>query len=264
MMNELRFALYAIKKNIANSTELRTSFALTVLGMAINNVSFLVIWIFFIQSVGEINGWRAIDILALDGFVALSYGVVFSFFVGIKQLSQYIADGVFDRFLLSPKNVLLRVVTSTFHASAVGDLVFGVACFGIYAWIVDIHITQLITLFLLTINATVMFFAVSVLIYSAGFYFADAYSVTYSLFDLFMTPTLFHGGLFHGTMRFIFTFLIPSLVIGALPTEILASVSLVHMIALMGITTVWFAGAMWFFHHSVKRYESANFMTFGR
>lgn len=264
MMKELQFAFYAIKKNMQNSAELRTSFALTVVGMAINNVSFLVMWIFFIQSVGVINGWHAVDILGLNGFLAISYGIVFSVFVGIRQLPQYVADGTFDRFLLSPKNVLLRVMTSAFHPSAIGDLLFGVVCFGAYAMISGLGMMQVLFIGVLTINAMVMLFAVTVAVYSLSFYFVDPSSVTRSVFDLFLSPALFHGGIFQGAMRFIFTFLIPSLAVGALPAEALASVSLYHAMILILVTIVWLSGALMFFYQSIKRYESANFMTFGR
>lgn len=264
MFKEITFALYAIKKNIQNSTELRMSFLLTVIGMAINNGAFIATWIFFTQSVGEINGWQIADVVSLNGFVAVSYGIMFSLFVGIRRLPQYISDGVFDRFLLSPKSVLVRVATSSFHASAVGDVLFGLICFGAYIYMVGITMPQFLLSILLLCNAIGMFFAVSVIAYSAGFYFTDGFSVTYSIFDLFMTPTLFHGGIFHGVMRFVFTFVVPSLVVGALPAEILKSVSFFHAMQLTGVVCLWICGALLFFHRSVKRYESANFMTFGR
>ncbi len=263
MFKELKFAFYAIKKNIQNGIELRTSFTLTVIGMAINNGAFIATWIIFVQSVGEINGWRVVDIVGMNGFVAFSYGIMFSFFSGVRRLPQYVAEGSFDRFLLSPKNVLVRVATSVFHASAVGDVLFGIICFGVYFAMAGISLVQLLMVILLAGNAIVMFFAASVIIYSMSFYFTDAFSVTYGFFDLFMSPTLFHGGIFHGVMRFVYTFLIPSLVIGALPAEILKSASLQNAITLCAITSAWLVFALYFFHKSVKRYESANFMTFG-
>ena len=264
MFKELKFALYAIKKNIQNGTELRTSFILTVIGMAINNGAFIATWIFFVQSVGEINGWQIVDVVGMNGFVAFSYGIMFSFFAGVRRLPQYVAEGTFDRFLLSPKNVLVRVASSVFHASAVGDVLFGIICFGAYIIMSGLSVSQLFMMILLTCNAIIMFFAASVIIYTSSFYFTDAFSVTYGFFDLFMSPTLFHGGIFHGTMRFIYTFLIPSLVIGALPAEILKSISLQNTLTLIAITFLWLAFALYFFHRSVRRYESANFMTFGQ
>jgi diacylglycerol kinase len=38
MINDLKFALYSIKKNIQNESELRFSFILRIVGMAINNI----------------------------------------------------------------------------------------------------------------------------------------------------------------------------------------------------------------------------------
>src|SRR3989338_6542662 len=104
MMKELKFALYAIKKNIQNSAELRTSFLMNIVGMSINNTAFIILWGFFVKSVGVIGGWTVADIIGLQGFVALCFGIVFSAGAGIRKLADYTASGAFDRFMLSPKN----------------------------------------------------------------------------------------------------------------------------------------------------------------
>ena len=49
-MKELKFAFYTIKKNIKNSAELRTSFLMNIFGMAINNIAFVFLWIYFVRS----------------------------------------------------------------------------------------------------------------------------------------------------------------------------------------------------------------------
>ena len=63
MMKELKFALYAIKKNIQSSAELRTSFLMNIVGMSINNTAFIILWGFFVKSVGVIGGWTVADII---------------------------------------------------------------------------------------------------------------------------------------------------------------------------------------------------------
>ncbi|PIP71451.1 MAG: hypothetical protein COW89_11890, partial [Nitrospinae bacterium CG22_combo_CG10-13_8_21_14_all_47_10] len=126
----------------------------------------------------------------------------------------------FDRFLLSPKNLLVRIATSSFDVSALGDIVFGIVCLGIYAFLIHTSIYQILLIALLVIISTVVFLAAAIAIYSTSFFFMDASSVTGSLFELFLTPSLFHGGAFQGITRFIFTFIIPSLLIGTLPVEI--------------------------------------------
>ena len=83
-MKELKFAIYAVKKNIQSSAELRTSFLMNIVGMGINNLAFIILWVFFVQSVGIIGGWTTADIIGLQGFVGLGFGIVFSVGSGIR------------------------------------------------------------------------------------------------------------------------------------------------------------------------------------
>lgn len=262
-MKELYFALYAIKKNIQSSAELRTSFLMNIGGMAINNTAFIILWIFFVKSVGIVGGWTVADIIGLQGFTALSFGIVFSAGAGIRKLADYTASGAFDRFMLSPKNLLVRIATSSFNVSALGDMVFGIVCLGIYAFLIRVSFYQISLLALLVIISTIVFLAAAIAIYSTSFFFTDASSVTGSLFELFLTPALFHGGAFQGMMRFIFTFMIPSLLVGALPVEIVRDISLGKLLLVGILGLLWFVVSIGIFNRAIKRYESSNFMTFG-
>lgn len=263
MLNDLRFAIYALKKNLENSAELRTSFLMNVVGMAINNTSFIVLWLFFVKSVGIIGGWTAADIIGLNGYTALCYGVVLSVGGGIQKLAIFTASGAFDRFMLSPKNLLLRVATAHFRVSALGDIVFGIICLTLYAFLIHANIYQVLLILLLIVISSIVFLAAVIIIYSISFYFTDPDSVTRGIFELFFTPSLFHGGAFQGLMRFIFTFAIPSLLIGALPVEIVRSVSLSKLFLVSILAAFWFIVSIKFFYRAVRKYESSNFMTFG-
>lgn len=263
MLQELRFAYYAIKKNIQSSAELRTSFITNVIGMFINNIAFIILWVFFVQSVGVINGWTATDIIALQGFAALCFGLIFSFGNGIRKLPEYVASGTFDHFMLSPKNLLMRVAVANLGVSSIGDVLFGVTCLALYAIFIQATALQIAFIVILTIITTLVFFAAVTMIYSMSFFFVDPASVTYGLFDLFVTPSLFHGGAIQGVMRFVFTFIIPSLLIGAIPVEILKSTSVPDLCLITALALIWVYVAIHFFMWVVKKYESSNFMTFG-
>lgn len=263
MMKELKFALYAIKKNIQSSAELRTSFLMNVVGMAVNNTAFIILWVFFVKSVGVIGGWTAADIIGLQGFATLCYGIVSSAGFGLRKLSEYVASGAFDRFMLSPKNLLIRIATSAFGTSALGDTVFGIICLGIYAFLIHAGIYQILLMILLVVISTITFLAAIIAIYSMSFYFTDGSSVTYGLFQLFLTPSLFHGGAFQGVMRFVFTFAIPSLLLGALPVEIVRDVSMSKLLLVSILAIFWFVFSIKIFNRAVRKYESSNFMTFG-
>ncbi|MFW5853240.1 MAG: ABC-2 family transporter protein [Patescibacteria group bacterium] len=263
MLQELRFAFRAIKKNIKGSAELRTSFLVNIIGMSINNIAFIILWVFFVKSVGIINGWEAMDIVGLLGFGAFSYGLVFSVGAGLRKIADYVANGGFDRFMLSPKNLIIRIATSFFNASAVGDMVFGMSCLIIYMVFIQANLVQIFLIILLIFISALVFLSATITIYSASFLFTDANAITGSLFELFMTPTLFHGGAFQGLTRFIFTFLIPSLLIGTLPVEIVKNISLSVFSLVLVLSFLWFILGIKLFYWGVKRYESTNFMTFG-
>ncbi|MFH1232473.1 MAG: ABC-2 family transporter protein [Patescibacteria group bacterium] len=262
-MKELSFALYAIKKNIQSNAELRTSFLTNIIGMIFNDICFLILWSFFIKSVGIIGGWTIADIICLEGFVALCFGFVLSTCYGITKLADHITLGVFDRFMLSPKNLLIRVATSSFNSSALGDMIFGIICLTTYATLIHASIYQILLIFFLSIISIIVFLSLSIIIYSISFFFTDASSMTNSIFELFFTPAMFHGGAFQGTMRFIFTFIIPSLLIGTLPVEIIRDISFKKLLLVTILAIFWFILSINIFNKAVKKYESSNFMTFG-
>jgi ABC-2 type transport system permease protein len=263
MLNELRFAAFAIKKNIKSSAELRASFLANIFGMAIDNTAFVIIWIFFVRSVGIIGGWTAADVIGLQGFSALAFGLIFSVGAGIRKLPEYVASGAFDSFMLSPKNLLIRIATASFSPTAVGDIIFGVVCLVIYGVLIHISLGQILVMAILMIFSVIMFLSVAVAIFSTSFLFIDPNAVTTSLFELFMTPSLFHGGAFQGGIRFIFTFIVPSLVVGSLPVEAIKDVSAAKIILIGVLAVGWFVLSLKIFSRAVRKYESSNFMTFG-
>lgn len=263
MFQELRFALYTIGKNIQSSAELRGAFLMNILGMLLNNCAFVALWVFFTQSVGEIGGWQPADIIGLQGFVALTLGAVFSFTGGVRKLPQYIMHGTFDRFMLSPKNVLMRVATSYMSISSLADVIFGIVFLTIYAVIMQFSLMQIGLMIFLALIATVLFFSVIVAIFSLGFLMMDASSMTMGLFELFLTPAMYHGGAFQGGLRFVFTFILPSLLIGTVPVEILRNFSWEQVFVLVGITIGWAVFAVFIFYRCIRKYESSNFISFG-
>jgi len=263
MLKEIKFALYSIRKNIQSSAELRTSFLMNVIGMAINNTAFIFLWVFFIKSVGIIGGWTAADIIGLQGFLAVSYGLILSGANGLRRLPEYVSSGAFDRFMLSPKNLILRIATSSFGASAIGDIVFGMICLVVYCFLIQASIFQIFLAIILLILATIIFLSLIIIIGSISFLFTDAGAVYDGMFELFFTPALFHGGAFQGVMRFVFTFIIPSLLIGTIPLEALKDISIEKIILLVIMAIILFTFSIFTFNRSVRKYESSSFMTFG-
>lgn len=263
-MKELKFALYAIKKNIQNNAGLKTSFLMNVFGMAINNTAFIIIWVSFVKTVGVINGWTASDIIGLMGFCTLSFGLVLSVGDGLRRMPEQVSTGIFDRFMLSPKNLIARIATSSFGSSAVGDVMFGIICLIFYGLLIKASLVQIFLILFLIFITTVIFFALVLIIFSTSFLFVDSGQMTDGIFNFFITPSIFNGGVFHGIMKFIFIFIIPALLLGTVPVEIVRDLSLSKFVLISILTVFWFIFSIKIFNLAVRKYESSNFMTFGQ
>lgn len=262
-MGSIKLALLNIKKNFKNEKELKSSFIISVIGMAINNIAFLILWYYFGKTVGEINGWAPLDIFGLYGINSTSYGIVVAFFAGMFNIPNYISSGNFDKYLLTPKNILLKVSTSAISTSAFGDLLFGVICFIVFAVVNKITALQLLISILLIIVASIIYYSFSLICMSISFYLMDGYNVSHGLYGTFLSNSLYHGGAFTGVLRLIFIFVIPSLLLGAVPVEIIKSLSMPGLLMILSLMIFWLVLSIMFFYKSLKKYESNNLFGFG-
>lgn len=259
----MKLAFLRIKKNFQNAKELKSAFITSIIGMCINNIAFIFIWYYFGKTVGNINGWEPIDIFALYAFSTFSYGFIKSFLNGIFELPTYISTGNFDKYLLTPHNTLMKVATSSISTSAIGDLIFGIICFIIYALISKLTLMQYIVSILLMIITSVAFFAFSLICVTISFYLMDGENISQGLFNIYLSASLYHGGAFTGILRIIFVFIIPSLLLGAIPAEIVKNTSYTNLLLISVLTIIWLVISILFFNKSIKKYESNNFFGFG-
>ena len=259
----MRLALLNIRKNFKNEKELKSSFIMSVIGMAINNTAFLILWYYFGNSVGNINGWDPLDIFGLYAFSATSYGIVSSLCNGIYKLPNYISSGNFDKYLLTPKSILLKVTTSSISTSAIGDLVFGLICLIVFIIISKLTLLQILLSIFFIIISSIIFYSCSLVCMSISFYLMDGENVSTGLYGLFLSNSLYHGGAFTGILRFVFMYIIPSLLLGAIPVEIVKNFNIVTFLLLICLTIFWLCFSILFFYKSLKKYESNNLFGFG-
>ena len=262
-MGSIKLAILNIKKNFKNEKELKSSFIITVFGMAINNIAFIILWYYFGKTVGTINGWKPMDIFGLYAFSAINYGLIVSLLDGIFEIPIYISSGTFDKYLTTPKNILLKVSTSSISTSALGDLLFGLICYVIFAMYTHFTIYQVLLSILLILITSVLYYSFSLICMSVSFYLMDGNNVSQGLYGIFLSNSLYHGGAFTGILRFVFTFIIPSLVLGAIPVEIVKNFSITSLLIVTLITIFWFVVSIIFFYKSLRKYESNNVFGFG-
>lgn len=264
-MKSWRFILYSWKVLLKNSAELRMSFWLNVFGMCLNNSAFVLLWMAFAHRIGELNGWEGIDILAMLGFGAFAYGITNTFAAGIRDLPVLVFQGELDKYLTSTRSPLLRVLLSRMRTSAIGDILFGALLLVVYGILKSFTALQVLMCLLALCFVTLCFFAVSLCIQSLGFYFISSHNlVTNGIFELYLTPTLYHGGAMQGALRAFFMFVVPSLFVGAVPVEMLKQPMLESFMLLIGVTCTWGLIGHVLFYRGLRRYESGNGMGLGQ
>jgi ABC-2 type transport system permease protein len=262
IMNEFKAEIIAnweiIKKNFAAGMAMRAAFALQVLGMMINDTFFLVVWIFFFHIFGRVNGWSATEYLAMLGVNTAGFGIAMSLFYGSAMLPRMVDNGSFDSLLLSPRRLYFRVLTSALKMSAIGDFFFGLALVALYWYFSRASFGAIAELLSLIIPAAVIISNFSLFTSLIAFLLPDSFVISKSAFDVFLSPSLYPGGLFGGALRFIFIFIIPSLAIGGLPVESVMQADW-KIYALVWILAIaWTIFTVWALSAAVKKYESGN------
>ena len=91
----------------------------------------------------------------------------------------------------------------------------------------------------------------------------DGENISQGLYGMFVSASLYHGGAFTGVLKAIFVFIIPSLLLGAVPVELVKSMSLSNICLISLLTFFWLVLSIIFFYKSLKKYESNNFFGFG-
>lgn len=141
-------------------------------------------------------------------------------------------------------------------------ILFGFICFGIFAVTSQLNILQILLSLLLMIISSIIFFSFSLISMTISFYLMDGENISNGIYQLFLTPTLYHGGAFTGVLRIIFVFIIPSLLSGAIPVELVKNMSLLNFVVIICLTIFWLILSILFFNKSLKKYESNNFFGF--
>lgn len=255
---EMGVALYIIKTNFQNETELRGAFLLQVFGMFLNDFAFVLVWIFFFKAFGTINGWSTNETIALEGFVALVFGFCFAFGGGVRTLPRRINNGSFDNFLLSPRSLYMRIATSAMDTSAIGDIIFGIALLVLYVLLARLSFLQVLVLASLAVPAALVFINVALMSSMVGFLMPDAERLSRSIFEIFFSPSMYPAALYQGVMRFIFFFGIPALAIGGIPVEVVRDINPVWYVLIWLVAIFWTLVANLTLSTAVKRYESGN------
>ena len=132
--NQFRVVFLSVKYNIMKQMVNKVTFLTNIIFMILNNASFIIQWIILFSLKDNMGGYNLKEVLLLWGIASGTFGISHLFFYKAFELPDLIINGKLDSFLVQPKNVFISAITSATSISAIGDLIYGYICLGIYGF----------------------------------------------------------------------------------------------------------------------------------
>src|SRR5262249_40134229 len=214
--NNVSFACALLATNLKASAALRGAFAMQVVFMILNNLSFFVFWWVLMRRVPNVRGWRLGDIEVLFGVVASGFGLAVTFAGGVRHLGRLIHEGELDTLLTQPKPVLLHALGLRLQASGFGDVLSGIA---FIAWSGQVSWRGAPLAALAIAASALVFLACGIVFQSLAFWLGNVEAVARQLWDLVVTFAVYPEPLFGGVLRLVLFTLLPAGLVGYLPAR---------------------------------------------
>jgi len=259
--NWIRFAGALLATNLKASLMLRGAFAMQVIFMALNNLTFFVFWWVLMRRVPDIRGWRLADIELLFGVVAVAVGLAITVAGGVRYLGQFIEDGELDTLLVQPPPVLLYAVGMRSQSSGFGDMASGlilIALSGHVSWVDTPRVVVAI------VAAALVFAASGIVFFSAAFWLGKSDTVARQVWELVITFSLYPEPLFGGALRLVLFTVIPAAWVGYMPAHVAQHASAGQLVLLVTAAAGYLTLAAATFQCGLRRYSSGSrFGVFG-
>ncbi len=246
-----------VRFNLRAGMEYRVSFAIQVLGMALNNTAFIVFWIILYSHMPDIKGYGLRDMMFLWSLAATGYGLAGAFLGNAPFLSQAIRTGELDVYLLQPKPILPNFLLSRMSVSAWGDLAFGIILFALTQPF-TVKGVALFSAFSLLMAGVLT--SVRIFYHSATFFLGNAEEFAATASELVLSFMLYPGTIFNGPASWILHSLIPAALLAYIPAELFRGFDTGKLLLLLAGDAAVAIAAWGAFRLGLRVYESGNRM----
>jgi len=235
--------------------EYRAAFLTQAIGMMLNDICWVACWWIYHQKFPVVNGWQFEDTMILFGLNCFAFGLFVTFLGGSFDISRMIYRGELDYYLTFPKNVLWHVALSNVLFSGVGDIVYGIGAFFVFA---DPSLEGVIIFMLAAIFAAIGMFSFMVIVHSISFFVGNFQEAAESIFWTLITFGIYPPSAFKGGLKLIICTVVPAWFVLIMPVELVRNFEWQNLaiVALFNIGMLAFAITL--FNYGLKRYESGN------
>ncbi len=231
------------------------NFALQVLGMVINDIFFLSLWVLFFAGFRSVGGWTQSDVALLLGItmmvVALS-GVAFG---GFRDMAATILRGELDALLTQPKGVLSRLLSRESIAHAWGD---GICSLVILLFFARVGWAEAPLVIVAIAAGAVVFVSAAVSFACLAFWAAGARSFARDLTDFMLLFSSYPSPIFQGWTKVIAYTVLPAGFVVMAPVEWLRAPSWSAFALVIGGAVLHAGIAASLFRIGLERYRRVS------
>jgi ABC-2 type transport system permease protein len=200
----------------------RSNFALQILGMVINDVFFLSLWVLFFAGFRSVGGWGQSDVALLLGITMMVVALSGIAFGGFRDMAATILKGELDALLTQPKGVLGRLLSRESIAHAWGDAICSIVILVFFA---RVGWTQAPLVLIAIAAGTVVFVSAAVSFACMAFWAAGARSFARDLTDFMLLFSSYPSPIFQGWTKVIAYTVLPAGFVVMAPVDWLRSPS---------------------------------------
>jgi ABC-2 type transport system permease protein len=229
----------------------RTNFVLQMLGMAVNNGFFFLLWVLFFAGFRSVGGWEFADVCLLLGIIMAVVGVAGIFIGGYRDMAAAILRGEADVLLTQPKAVLPRLLARESLAHAWGDLVTGsgLLATGLDAMRLPLAMLGVVLGLTVYVSAAVTFA-------SLAFWMAGARSFSRDLTDFLLLFSSYPGSIYSGATKLIAYTILPAGFVVLAPVQLLREPTPSHLAVAAAAAIAYASLATMAFQVGLRRYQS--------
>ncbi len=183
-MNHIKIYLEYAKTNVHTFMEYKFDFLIGISAMLLSNIaSLLFIWVLF-QHVTSINGWTFPQMLFLNGMAVLTFGIWHTFTSGVWNLERFVKDGILDRLLARPLNILFQLIATRLDDDGIGDIIAGVAVLFISSSMLGIvwSLERIFYFIIFTASGLVILVSIALVPASVAFWTVKSRSILWTIF----------------------------------------------------------------------------------
>lgn len=231
MVDNLRLYVKYFGVQLRSQLQDRTSFIFICFSQALLSLTGIIALLVIVDEQASIGGFSRDEILFLYALILLSFALAESLFRGFDSFSSLLGNGVYDRMLVRPRNIILQILGQTIELTRLGRILVAIATMLFYKQ--SVSIDNNILLIAMILCGMIVFACLYIIQSAICFYTIESLELMNIFTDGAREFSKLPFGLYGKHILMILTFIVPLALIQYYPALVLfhKSDSMVYMLS---------------------------------